>query len=176
MAILSYFKFFGIPVSLSIDNSLLKQKFYTNSKSFHPDFFTLDSVEKQMEALEQSTLNNKAYNTLKDFDSRLKHLLEIKNVLQEEGNNSLPQEFLMEMMDVNEAVMDLQFDFDEAKYSELLIEVDTAKASLRSHIKAIIPKIGDQITAEDLAELKDYYLKSRYLIRLEENIQGIKQV
>ena len=170
---MSYFEFFGIPLSLSIDNKLLKQKFYTNSKAFHPDFFTLDSVDKQMEALEQSTLNNKAYNTLKDFDSRLKHLLEIKNVLETEGNNSLPQEFLMEMMDVNEAVMDLQLDFDESKYAELLIEVDGAKSALKSSIEDIIPKIGDQITVENFEELKDYYLKSKYLIRLEENIQGI---
>ena len=86
----------------------------------HPDFFTLDGIEKQMEALEVSTLNNKAYNTLKDFDRRLKYILEEKSVLKEEGSNNLPQEFLMEMMKVNEAVMDLQFDFDEEKHTNIL--------------------------------------------------------
>lgn len=171
---MNYFEFYNIPFSLNVDEKLLKQRFYENSMKHHPDFFTLDGIEKQMEALEVSTLNNKAYNTLKDFDRRLKYILEEKSVLKEEGSNNLPQEFLMEMMKVNEAVMDLQFDFDEEKHTNILEEVKTTKAELKSTIDKIIPKTEDQITSEDFEELRNYYLKSKYLIRLTDNMKAVK--
>jgi molecular chaperone HscB len=171
---MNYFQFYKIPVSLDVDEQALKSKFYVKSKESHPDFFTLDGVEKQMEALELSTLNNTAYKVLVNFDKRLHYLLTIKNILGEEGKNTIPQDFLMEMMDVNEAVMELQFDFDKAAYDKLLLDVKSTKEDLRSSIKELIPRTEDELAAEDYQKLKDYYLKSKYLIRLEENIKKLE--
>ncbi len=171
---MNYFDFFEIPFSLSVDERLLKEKFYANSKKFHPDFFTLDNQANQDEALEKSTINNKAFNTLKDFESRLHHILTIKNVLEAEGKNKLPQEFLLEMMDINEAVMELQFDFDMMQFDTINLQIDQLKASLKESIHEIIPKIGQELTAEDYTALKNYYLKSKYLSRLTENINKLK--
>ena len=58
---MNYFEFYNIPVSFNVDKSALKRTFYANSKKSHPDFYTLESEEKQLEVLELSTLNNKAY-------------------------------------------------------------------------------------------------------------------
>ena len=170
---MSYFEFYNIPVSLDVNEADLKQKFYANSKKFHPDFFTLEEVEKQTEALELSTKNNTAYKTLANFDKRLHYLLTFKGVLAEEGKNTIPQDFLMEMMDVNEAVMELQFDYDQDSFNKILDEVRQTKATLLSEINDIIPKKGGEITDDDFSSLKNYYLKSKYLIRLEENIKKL---
>ncbi|GLR17276.1 Fe-S protein assembly co-chaperone HscB [Portibacter lacus] len=171
---MSYFDFFDLPLSLDIDEAELKQKFYANSKKFHPDFFTLNDVEQQMEALELSTKNNSAYKTLINFDKRLHYILTIKNILDEEGKNQIPQDFLMEMMEVNEAVMELQFDFDPEAYQKIIADIADTKAELKKEIETIIPKQGDEITASDFETLKSYYLKSKYLIRLEENIKKLE--
>ncbi len=171
---MNYFDFFEIPFSLSVDEKLLKRKFYANSKKFHPDFFTLEGIEQQMHALEQSTLNNKAYNALIDFDKRLHHMLTSKSILEDEGNNSLPQEFLMEMMDVNEAVMELQFDFDNAQYQKIIEQIEETKEQLLKSIDHIIPKQEGHISDVDYDDLKNYYLKSKYLNRLTENIDKLK--
>ncbi|WP_235299186.1 Fe-S protein assembly co-chaperone HscB [Portibacter marinus] len=171
---MNYFEFYNLPVSLSIDEALLKQRFYANSKQFHPDFFTLDGVEKQMEALEQSTLNNTAYKTLIDFDKRLRYLLKLKGILKEEGDNQIPQEFLMEMMDVNEAVMELQFDFNQSKLDQLEKDVDDTKKRLKAGISEIIPKSDEEMSESDYELLKEFYLKNKYLKRLEENIEKIQ--
>jgi molecular chaperone HscB len=172
---MNYFEFYNIPVSLSVDETALKQKFYTKSKKFHPDFFTLNDVEEQMEALEMSTLNNTAYKVLIDFDKRLHYLLTLKGILGEEGKNTIPQDFLMEMMDVNEAVMELQFDFNDEVYKKLLKEVEETKVNLKAKIQGIVPKKEDDLSSEDFEVLKDYYLKSKYLMRLEENIKKLQE-
>lgn len=171
---MNYFEFYNIPVSLSVDEADLKQKFYAKSKNFHPDFFTLDDVEKQMEALEMSTLNNTAYKVLIDFDKRLQYLLGLKGVLEEEGKNTIPQDFLMEMMDVNEAVMELQFDFDKETYSKLLEDVEERKEDLKVSIQDILPKTEEGLSANDYQVLKAYYLKNKYLARVEENINKLE--
>ncbi|NJN78060.1 MAG: DnaJ domain-containing protein [Saprospiraceae bacterium] len=79
-----------------LNEKALKKKFYQLSKQFHPDFYTLESEEKQAEILELSTINNDAYKTLSDFDKRMEYILKEKGVYAEEGQNKVPQDFLME--------------------------------------------------------------------------------
>ena len=101
---MNYFEFYDIPISFKIDAAALKRTFYRLSKKYHPDFFTQESEEKQAEILQLSSLNNEAYQTLSNFDRRMKYVLDLKGVLAEEGQNQIPQAFLMEMMEINEGL------------------------------------------------------------------------
>ena len=75
---MTYFEFYDIPVSFKVDATALKRTFYALSKKYHPDFFTLETAEKQAEILELSTLNSQAYKTLSDFDLRMKYARRIR--------------------------------------------------------------------------------------------------
>lgn len=166
---MNYFHYFKLPISPTVDKAALKKQFYANSKRFHPDFHTLARDEEREEALEQSTINNLGYKILADDDRRLKHLLDLKGVLGEEGSNKMPQAFLMEMMDINEALMELQFDEDPAAR----VKVDTMIASLETEfdkeVAEVLNHYDDTTVSEaDLGKLKDYYLKKRYLRRLKQ--------
>ena len=130
---MNYFEFFKIPVSFNLNEAELKKAFYSNSKKFHPDFFTLESKEKQMEVLELSTLNNNAFKTLSNFDKRMKYILELKEVLGEEGKNKIPQEFLMEMMEINENLMELEFDFDKNNFDKIQNSLKKLESILLEH-------------------------------------------
>ncbi len=168
---MNYFEFYNIPVSFKVDFAALKDTFYTNSKKYHPDFYTLENDEKQTEILELSTLNNEAYKTLKDFDKRMKYILDQKGIMKEEGQNKLPQSFLMDMMEINEALMELEFDFDEVKKNEALNQLKNQESSIYAEVDAIIENYqDDKATEEDLKAIKDYYLKKRYLLRIHENL------
>lgn len=168
---MNYFEFFDIPIAFKIDEAELKKRFYENSKKYHPDFYTLESEEKQTEILELSTLNNEAYQTLADFDRRLKYILELKNALAEEGKNEVPQDFLMEMMDINEVLMELEFDFDKAKYAEALEQVKAQESSIYEEVADLIKNYDDEKTTDaELSAIKDFYLKKRYLLRIRENL------
>ena len=168
---MNYFDFYQIPLNFTVDEAALRKTFYANSKKYHPDFFTLESDEKQAEILELSTLNNKAYHTLKDPDLRMKYILDLKGTLAEEGQNKLPQAFLMEMMDLNEALMELEFDFDAAAHARSLAEVQALEEKLYQTVATILESYKDEASSpEELKQIGNYYLKKRYLLRIKENL------
>lgn len=168
---MNYFEFFDLPVSFQIDEPELKRRFYANSKNYHPDFYTLEGEEKQAEILELSTLNNEAYKTLADFDKRMKYILELKEALAEEGKNQVPQDFLMDMMDINEALMELEFDFDEIKYKTALQQIKAQESNIYAEVAPILEQYDDKkATAKELSVVKDFFLKKRYLLRIQENL------
>jgi len=168
---MNYFEFYGIPLSFQVDKTALKRQFYQLSRKYHPDFYTQESPEKQAEILELSTLNNKAYKTLSNFDLRMNYLLKLKNQLEEEGQNKLPQNFLMEMMDINERLMELEFDFDKENYLKVLQEIQLQEEQLLSPIQIYIDKYpSPEKEPEALEKIKEYYLKKRYLLRIRKNL------
>ncbi|WP_276088305.1 Fe-S protein assembly co-chaperone HscB [Pedobacter sp. JY14-1] len=164
-----YFAFYGLPVSFSPDPLAVKQKFYALSKQYHPDFYINESEEKQLEVLELSTLNNKAYQVLSDPGRLLPYVLELKGVLTEGEHYMLPQDFLMEMMEVNEALMDLQFDPDADKLSNLTREVEEVEKGIATRIAALsagFEELNEARQEKVLRELKDLYYRSKYLVRI----------
>ncbi|MBK9012757.1 MAG: Fe-S protein assembly co-chaperone HscB [Saprospiraceae bacterium] len=167
---MNHFEFFNIPVSFYPDLVDLKQRYLKNSKLFHPDFHTLAEAEKQAETESQSTHNNEAYQVLADFDKRLKYILELKGML-EENKHEIPQEFLLEMMDVNEAIMELEFDFDEAMYQKAIQDATELETSLLAAVQPVMESYVDGVTpSESLAPVVDFFLKRRYLWRIKENL------
>ncbi|MEM7105020.1 MAG: iron-sulfur cluster co-chaperone HscB C-terminal domain-containing protein [Bacteroidota bacterium] len=168
---MNYFEFYEIPVSFLPDEALIKHTYFRLSKAYHPDFYTLESEDKQAEILELSTQNNNAYKVLSNFDSRMKYILELKGVMDEEGKAKVPQDFLMEMMDINEALMELQFDFDKSQYDKLISDIETLETELLEGVQPALESYNDEKSNEsELLALKDYYLKKRYLLRLRENL------
>ncbi len=168
-----YFEFFDLSPAPHIDVAELKKRYYAISRETHPDFFTLADEAAQAAALEKSTYNNHAYRTLLDPDTRLKYLLETRGALAAEGENQVPQDFLMEMMDLNEALMDLKMDPDPAARARLEEQIDAFAAGLEAEIEPTRAGYEDATaTLADLAALADYYLKRRYLRRLRQNLRG----
>jgi molecular chaperone HscB len=170
-----YFKFYGLPVSFNPDQALVKKKFYEFSKQYHPDFFINESDEKQAEVLELSTVNNKAYQVLSDPQKRLHYILELKGVLTEGENYVLPQSFLMEMMEVNETLMDMQFDPDAEKLAALKDEVAGIEKAISDEIISLTSDFDMKSEAEQvklLTAVKDLYYRNKYLLRIKDSIKA----
>ena len=167
---MNYFDFFGLPQVWAIDKDKLKKTFYKNSRQFHPDFHRLSSEDEQAEALEQSSHNNRGYKLLMDDHQRLRHLLELEGVLAAEGENTVPQDFLMEIMEVNELLMELEFDPDPAAQTKVQALIAELEGGLNSKVADL--RESESLNTNDLSQLKDYYLKHRYLLRLQEKMKS----
>lgn len=167
---MNFFQFFDIPISFLLDEGDLKRRYYANSKRLHPDFFTLEAEEKQAEILEQSAYNNRAYKTLADFDARMKYILELKGLMPEEGQAALPQEFLMEMMEINEELMELEFDYDEERRAKVERMVEELSAGLLEEVSPTLSAFDAGAEGLDLGPVVEYYFKKRYLLRIKENL------
>lgn len=168
---MNYFEFYQLPITFNIDAKKLKRKFYQYSRKYHPDFFVQASEVEQEEVLEKSTLNNKAYKTLSNPDSLIKYILEIKGLMEENEKAKLPPMFLMQMMEVNEALMELQFEPEAAKLDEITKEVDSIEKSLFENVDSILKNYEEGVSDdEELKKVKDFYLKRRYLLRIRESL------
>lgn len=168
---MNFFAFFNLPVAFQIDEPALKRAFLLNSRKFHPDFHTLADDAQQTEMLELSSLNNEAYKTLADPDRRMQHVLEIKNLLADEGENKLPQDFLMEMMDINEAIMELEFDPSPVRLAEAQQTTQHLENQLFAAAKPILENWRDGASDDaELLALRDFFFKKRYLLRAQENL------
>lgn len=168
---MQYFELYDFPISFLIDEKATKRKFYKLSKQFHPDFYTLESEEKQAEILELSTINNDAYKTLSDFDKRMEYILKEKGVYNEEGKNKVPQDFLMEMMDINEALMELEFDFDSSTFEAAKQNINDLGETLYNDVLPVLNNYKDATASTtDLEQIKDFHFKRKYLLRIQNNL------
>ena len=171
---MNHFDFFGIPLSFKLDLKELRRIYLSNSKKYHPDFHSMASEEKQAEILEQSTVNNEAYKILKEAESRMKYILELKNMIGGQTKASLPQDFLFEMMEINEQVMELQFEFDEEEFKRIQSEIEEREQKREDAVTEILEQYVDRTDAgKELEIIRDYYLESRYLKRLKENMNKL---
>ncbi len=167
----NYFDFFDLPPAVEIDESLLRKRFLLNSKRFHPDFHTLETTEAQQHALEMASLNNEAWLVLSDFDRRIKHLLQLQDALPEEGQQKLPQDFLMEVMELNEALMEAELNPEPHAIQQLKATVEDLEQNCQQALnQALEGGVVYPLSAQQLEALKNFYLKKRYLLRIRENL------
>ena len=170
----NYFAFYGLPEAFVLDEAALKVKYYQLSRELHPDFHAQDTPAAQAEALRLSTLNTDAYRTLANPDHRMAYLLGLHGLLEEgSAQNQLPPDFLMEVMDLNEQLMELELEPDPAAITKLTAEVaalaDTLDAGIQPVLAGYAGLPPDHRPAA-LAQVRTYYLKKRYLLRLRQQL------
>lgn len=166
-----YFEFFGLPQRFALDREVLRKIYVRNSRTYHPDFFTLDSSHKQDEVLSLSSLNNEAYRILSDDRRRMKYLLELNGILQD-GKESIPQSFLMEMMDFNEQLMEAQMSENKdgiARCQEQLAALEGEMEQEGLQLMHLWDTTPDDQTLEGI---RDIYLKQQYIRRIRDRLQG----
>ncbi|MFT4971321.1 MAG: molecular chaperone HscB, partial [Saprospiraceae bacterium] len=87
------------------------------------------------------------------------------------GKNSIPQEFLMEMMEINEGIMELEFDFEETTYQNTKKSVEALDNQLLKSVQSIVEHYDDTADNEaDLNKMKLFFKKRRYLLRIFKNL------
>jgi len=163
---MNYFELFDIPISLKVDKASLSKKYFELQKKYHPDFFTQSDESEQQEALDKSSLINKALKTLQNQDETIKYVLQQKQLLEEEEKYTLPPDFLMEMLELNEAVM-------EEEPAAVTQKIEAVETELYGEVKDIIDTYKDSVTtSEQLLRVKEYYYKKKYLQRILDRIDG----
>ncbi|WP_317191893.1 antibiotic biosynthesis monooxygenase [Hymenobacter rubidus] len=168
-----YFAFYDLPHSFRPDEAALKRLYYAKSRETHPDFHATSSPENQAEMLRQATLNTDAYRTLSDPDKRMAYILRENGLLEEGKKEQLPPDFLMDMMELNEQLMDLEMDADPAGITKVAAEVQALADTLDAGIEPVLAGY-EQLPADHrpaaLQQIRTYYLKKRYLLRIQQQL------
>jgi molecular chaperone HscB len=173
---MNYFELFDIPVKLKVERALLHPKYIALSRKYHPDYFARDSDAKISEVMEITALVNKAYKTFQEPDATIKYVLQLKGLLEEEEKYQLPGDFLAEVMDINEQLMDLG-QLPAAGQRPVILALQSAIHQLQTEIYEPVKEIiehyqEDLTTKEELLQVKAYYYKKKYLDRMSRELTG----
>ena len=168
----NYFELYDIPVSFSPDQAIVKTKFYELSRKYHPDRFAQAGGPELTEALQMAAQNNAAYKTLKDSDATMAYILKQKGLLEEEEKYSLPPAFLMEMMDLNEAVSESEIDPENTDARNMATNDLNEQLELWDDAMQLLTARYAQGEQDDalLLQIKDMYFRKKYLLRIKERI------
>src|ERR1700752_3081240 len=129
-----YFTFFGLTPKLNLSVPALEKEFYELSRKLHPDLNGRAGSQEQEWSLEQSSLLNDAYRTLRDPIKRTQYLLRLEGVELEEQSKSATEqaratgEIKKQMVppDLLEEVFELNMQLEELRMNKKMGEDDPA--------------------------------------------------
>ncbi len=152
-----YFAFFGLPQKLNLDIALLEREFYKLSRKLHPDLYANAAKREQEWSLEQSSLLNDAYRTLKDPILRTEYLLHLEGVELEEQSKTatekarasgeikkqvVPPDLLEEVFELNMQLEELRMNKKMGEDDAALVkELEVQKVTLEKKYEALFDEL-----------------------------------
>lgn len=168
---MNYFQLFEVEETFIINQAKLKQQYFALSKKFHPDYFGEASDAEKENALQQTAIINKAYKTLSHPFTTIQYILELNGLVEAEEKYNLPHDFLMEMMELNEALGDAKIADDKIRIDKIKQQIVQLNEELYTNIKPILESYSKAAKAQEiLLPVKEYFYKKKYLNRILDSI------
>lgn len=152
-----YFTFFGLPPKLNLNVAALEKDFYVLSRKLHPDLNAQAGSQEQEWSLEQSSLLNDAYRTLRDPIKRTQYLLKLEGIELEEQSKSATEkaratgEVKKQIVppDLLEEVFELNLQLEELRMNKkmgdddpsLIAEIQKQKDSLETKHEVLLEEL-----------------------------------
>ncbi|MBS2026060.1 MAG: Fe-S protein assembly co-chaperone HscB, partial [Deltaproteobacteria bacterium] len=185
--VIDKFAVLGVPRVYALEAAMLEDKFRALSRKLHPDRFLRAAANERRFALEQTTILNDAFRTLKDPARRAEHLLELHGIhLAGEGPrhaHELPvvkvemaPEFLEEMMDDREKLMDAKLeggpDAVARLASAMKVKRDDTLARVGQLLGAIETCTDDSTRKTSAMQAAEQVARLRYYARYLDEVEG----
>lgn len=174
-----YFTFFALPRKLNLDIAALEKDFYDLSRKLHPDINARAGGQEQEWSLQQSSLLNDAYRTLKDPVKRTQYLLKLEGVELEEQSKSATElarstgQMKKQIVppDLLEEVFELNMQLEELRAQKKMGEDDPALVEEIGRQKFELEEKHDAL----LHELQERWKIWDGMIQREQNRQPVSE-
>lgn len=164
-----YYRIFGLPVSFEIDPNLIAERYRELQRAVHPDRFANAGDRERREAVIQAANINEAYHTLKSPLRRARYLLQLQGVeFDDERETSFAPEFLMEQMELREALVEVR------GRDDALDALGTIIDDIDKRIGAMLGAFKGALEKSDLAVAKQIVHKLQFLHKLKQEAEGIE--
>ena len=133
------FELFAVPPRFAQDAAQLDARWKELQRQVPPDKFAAQGAAAQRVAMQWSARINEAYRRLKDPLKRAAYLCELNGApIDAESNTAMPAEFLMQQMELREAV-------DDAVDAAAMDEIGRQSATLK---REMLLKLEQQMDAQ----------------------------
>jgi len=113
---MDFYRVLGIAPKLQLNLNELQQLFYARSRDLHPDRFARAEASVRDAALNESSLLNDAYRTLRDPRQRAEYFLKHHGFdIGVQGTKDVPPELLEEVFELNMALEELKAGDESAR-------------------------------------------------------------
>jgi molecular chaperone HscB len=132
------FELFGIPQQFAQDRAALDAQWKALQAQAHPDKFAAQGAAAQRIAMQWSVRINEAYQRLKEPIQRAAYLCELNGApINAENNTAMPAAFLMQQMELREAL-------DDASSEENLDDISQQASQILREQLSIAERLIDQ--------------------------------
>lgn len=170
--VLDKFAILGFGRSYDLHPAKVEEAFKSLSRKLHPDRFARATPQERRFSLEQTTLLNDAYRTLKDPVRRAEHLLELRGVAMGEGSRvQMAPEFLEQTLADREKLL-------EAKAAGGAEAVQAMAKDVRARRDSTLTQIAQQLRAleagaqAELGPVTELLARLRYYARYLDEVEG----
>jgi len=158
----NYFELFGLPVGFRIDLTDLSSRYRELQRNLHPDRYAGGSDTERRLSVQMTALVNEAYRVLKDPLQRGRYMLALRGVdTDAETDTAMAPEFLMEQMDLREAVAAARAGADPVAAGKLAADVQQRVDARLSELAAGLDGAGDLARARGLVRELQFLDKLR---------------
>ncbi|MGD8925687.1 MAG: co-chaperone HscB [Thioalkalispiraceae bacterium] len=166
----NYFEIFGLPVDFKIDTSSLTERYRELQKTVHPDRYASGSDRDRRLAVQQAALINEALNTLKSPLKRARYILQLNGIeFDDEKETTMDPAFLMEQMELREAVAEVKQEDDPfSRINELMHTIQQKQNNMFQHL-------GNLIASKEFETAKMQVQKLQFLEKLMHECETLEQ-
>ncbi len=172
----SYFQVFGLDPHYTISLDQLQQAYKKLMIKYHPDKHHRSSMEQRIESDDKSAMITRAYETLRDPQSRALHLLDVLGHPMDETSTGqlVGHDFLMEVMHVREQIIEPGsndgHDDDDDDDKEQLKELWESNQRRIQTLSDQLARAFDDHQPPDLENAMRLTAKLQYWYRVEEKL------
>lgn len=163
----NHFELFGLAPAFAVEGEALERSYREIQAQVHPDRFAHAGDAERRASLQWTTRVNEAFQILKNPVTRARHLLELHGVdVAFETNTAMPAEFLMQQMELREALEAATDKKDSSRLDALRKDLGESRAALEKRIGETIDAKKDYKAAAELVR------KLQFLDKLDSEIDA----
>lgn len=168
---MNYFELFHLAPSFALDTDQLAVQYRQLQQQYHPDRYATASEAERLQALQQASDVNAAYQTLKDPLSRAEYLLMLQGLdIRGEQQTLQDPEFLMQQLSWREELEALREAADpEAQIPVFEQRISSEYNRLMQQLQQALAEVALPLAADAIRKLKFVRKLRDELSRLEDS-------
>lgn len=169
----NHFELFGLPVAFEIDAHQLAERYRELQRSLHPDRYANASDRERRLSIQHAAQVNEAFQTLKSPLRRARYLLQLQGIeFDDEKETHLDPAFLMEQMELREALADVRASNDPfASLNSIMADIKARQQTMEQQLRELFA--AD--TTESRQQAKQLVQKMQFLIRLQQEAEEMEE-